>query len=340
MDVEYAFSVDFSANKVKLMSMHKSKGLEFPYTYYIGLDNKFNYTENKSFFVFDKTYGLITKAFDNGFYDTYLKTLIERKNYQTYISERMRLFYVALTRTKEKMVLILNQNKVKDFPLHYNQSHVLSLAIRRNYHSQLDIVSSIPEIIPWFQNKTVEFKPQLKVDALIQNQMYHFNKFNYQAKEVVSTHYSKPSFHMIDAETKIKMQKGIAIHHQFEIFDFKSIDISLSKLDSYIYLLFEKFFLRFPKTLFEKAEIYQEYEFYEETSLELKHGIIDLIIVNEKEITVIDYKLKNIEDELYILQVDGYAKYLHKLLNKPVKAFLYSIISGETKEVVFHATNT
>jgi ATP-dependent helicase/nuclease subunit A len=62
-DIDIDFSLAQTKERgVQLLSMHKSKGLEYPICYYSGLYKQFNYTENKAFFVFDSTYGLFTKA--------------------------------------------------------------------------------------------------------------------------------------------------------------------------------------------------------------------------------------------------------------------------------------
>ena len=50
-------------------------------------------------------------------------------------------------------------------------------------------------------------------------------------------------------------------------------------------------------------------------------------------IDIIDYKLKNIEDEAYIKQLEGYRTYIKRKTNKPVNLYLYSIIDGSTKKL-------
>ena len=78
-----------------------------------------------------------------------------------------------------------------------------------------------------------------------------------------------------------------------------------------------------------QAKVYQEYEFIDDD----KHGIIDLMLEYPDYIDIIDYKLRNIDDEAYIKQLNGYAKYIGKRTNKTINTYLYSIIEGKYQKV-------
>ena len=52
-----------------------------------------------------------------------------------------------------------------------------------------------------------------------------------------------------------------------------------------------------------------------------------------KKMVIIDYKLKNVEDEAYVSQLDGYKRYIEKLTGKRVNTYLYSILDGKIREV-------
>ena len=73
-------------------------------------------------------------------------------------------------------------------------------------------------------------------------------------------------------------------------------------------------------------EIYKEYEFIYEEEKEEKHGIIDLLLIKEKENIIVDYKLKHTKDEAYLKQLNGYKKYIENITNKQTKIYLYSIL--------------
>ena len=63
------------------------------------------------------------------------------------------------------------------------------------------------------------------------------------------------------------------------------------------------------------------------------HGIIDLLIENDDEIIVVDYKLKNIEPIYYEEQVRGYCNYIRTITNKKVRGIIYSIIDETEKNI-------
>ena len=58
------------------------------------------------------------------------------------------------------------------------------------------------------------------------------------------------------------------------------------------------------------------------------HGIIDLMIEYDDHIDIIDYKLSNIEDNNYILQLEGYRNYINSISDKDVNIYLYSILNN------------
>ena len=84
---------------------------------------------------------------------------------------------------------------------------------------------------------------------------------------------------------------------------------------------------------FVNADIYQELEFIYEKDDTKYHGIIDLILMYEDKIFIVDYKLKNIDDETYIKQLSVYYDYVKSISDKDVKLYLYSILDNKVKEI-------
>ena len=64
------------------------------------------------------------------------------------------------------------------------------------------------------------------------------------------------------------------------------------------------------------------------------NGIIDCLVKKDDEIDIIDFKLKNIDDDKYILQLHTYKDYISQITNLNIKMYLISAITGEVKEVV------
>ncbi len=95
-------------NVVRLMSIHKSKGLEFPVVFLAGLGKQFNKMDVRSNMLMHKDLGMGPKFVDlktRTYRDTLgkvaMKEVIEGEN----LSEEMRILYVALTRAEDKVVL-------------------------------------------------------------------------------------------------------------------------------------------------------------------------------------------------------------------------------------------
>lgn len=93
---------------VRLMSIHKSKGLEFPVVILACTANQFNLKDASRTIVWDEKAGLGIEYVDTRIrvrYPTISKTLVGMKLKKDMISEEMRLLYVALTRAREKLVI-------------------------------------------------------------------------------------------------------------------------------------------------------------------------------------------------------------------------------------------
>lgn len=94
---------------VRLMSIHKSKGLEFPVVYVAGLGKTFNQTDLNSTFLLHKELG-----FGPMYVDPELRVAcptlpmlaIKRRMRMEMVAEELRVLYVALTRPKEKMIMV------------------------------------------------------------------------------------------------------------------------------------------------------------------------------------------------------------------------------------------
>ncbi len=94
---------------VRIMSIHKSKGLEFPIVILCSLGKQFNKQDLYKNVVFHPEFGYGPKYFDMQRGITYpngAKTAVEILVNNETISEEMRILYVALTRAKERLILI------------------------------------------------------------------------------------------------------------------------------------------------------------------------------------------------------------------------------------------
>nr|WP_304974138.1 UvrD-helicase domain-containing protein [uncultured Acetatifactor sp.] len=109
-DVDYggAELLDENADVVRIMSIHKSKGLEFPVTFVAGLSKRFNMQDVNQSLILDMDMGLGTDFVDPGRRvrnRTLRRMALAGKLREESLSEELRLLYVAMTRAREKLIL-------------------------------------------------------------------------------------------------------------------------------------------------------------------------------------------------------------------------------------------
>ena len=102
---------------VKIMSIHKSKGLEFPIVFVAGLSKNFNNQDARSKIVIHPDLGLGPDYIDYTLRiksPTLIKKVIQKKLVLENLAEELRILYVALTRAKEKLILTGTVKHLRD----------------------------------------------------------------------------------------------------------------------------------------------------------------------------------------------------------------------------------
>jgi len=93
---------------VTIMSIHKSKGLEFPVVFLCGLSREFNRESTRAQVLCDKELGLGLSCVDTKTrvrYPTISKRAISSKIMSDSLSEEMRVLYVAMTRARDRLIM-------------------------------------------------------------------------------------------------------------------------------------------------------------------------------------------------------------------------------------------
>ncbi len=96
-------------NVVRLMTIHSSKGLEFPVVILCGLNKQFSLEDSKPKILMHKDYGIGTKYIneeDRIEKDTLSRLAIIHKMKFENLSEEMRILYVAMTRAIDKLIMV------------------------------------------------------------------------------------------------------------------------------------------------------------------------------------------------------------------------------------------
>ena len=98
---------------VKVMTIHSSKGLEFPVVIVCGLEKSFNRQDEYKPVFCDRDEGFFALSFDDAkrtVSTTGYREILKAKMRETTIKEEMRLFYVALTRAAYSLHLVFEKN--------------------------------------------------------------------------------------------------------------------------------------------------------------------------------------------------------------------------------------
>lgn len=334
MKIEYNVT-ESSNNTVKIMTIHASKGLEFNVCYYGGLYSKFNIKEAISKFSYDDKYGIIIPYKDKFLYNTIYHNLSYRNYVLENISERIRLFYVALTRAKEKMIFILPENTKEEAGY---ISDIIDDSIRSKYNSFASIMYSLEPITKsYYKNIDINSIDLSKNYNLVKNDNYNkllgrvedkldVQDINIDIQKEEEKSFSKKNIHITSKEEQDRLDYGKKVHELFELTDFHNTS-NLTGRNREIITNF------LDKVNIDNADIYKEYEFIYEEDNTTYHGIIDLMLVYKDNIKIIDYKLKNISDEAYLKQLNGYKDYIENRFNKPTNIYLYSVTNNTLEKV-------
>lgn len=312
-EIKYKINSDNSDN-VKLMTIHSSKGLQFSLCYFLGFDKEFNISDTKKSIYYDSNYGIVMPYYDNGLEDMITKELSKRKYILDEVSEKIRLLYVALTRAKEKMIIVSSINekdKYDDVPDN----------IKSMYRSFKDIISSTTSLIKYTKlvDNSVDLNYVQNISKNLMNvesnEKKEFVDLNIKYNLLAEKHFSKVSNKLITLEEKEKMEFGTKMHEIFELDSFTNPKNEYVK--------------KFVKFIDKPNKIFKEHEFIDGDS----KGIIDLLLEYDDHYKIIDYKLKNTTDDEYRNQLKGYREHIENITGKQVKTYLYSIIENKLTQI-------
>jgi len=150
-DVDYgeAITLDEQSNVVRIMTIHSSKGLEFPICFVCGMGKNYNTPFTKEEIIYDNTLGM-------GLDRVNLELNIKQKDIRRAVitdnrvkemaAEEMRVLYVALTRAKEKLIMTGTTEDVESLESLYVEPEagkkVLPYCVRCDANSYLKLIVS------------------------------------------------------------------------------------------------------------------------------------------------------------------------------------------------------
>lgn len=327
-DVKLPYKVESSSSDcVKIMTIHKSKGLEFPYCYFPLLSSGFNKSDIRASIGFHSDYGIYMPFYDNGKSNTIIKALITDKLNKENISEKVRLLYVALTRAREKMIIVLEEKEEKN----------INEFIYNSFRDMLDHINVFEDRYRLIDLNDYNLSYQYKMKNNSSNSVSGNEIISYDErtlpKEVIKGRISKEMHELPTKKVKNNINLGLEFHSALEALDFKKLDIDSLPANDFIKITLKKVFKHPIFERIKEAKTYHEHEFYEVFDDVEYHGIIDLLVIYDDHIDIIDYKLSNVDSSEYVRQLALYKKYVKTKWNKEINVYLLSLINAEIKRL-------
>ena len=207
--------VSENENLVRIMTIHKSKGLEFPIVIVAGLGKRLNLTTSSGNFTVNKDFGVgMTRVSAEGKWkrDTFLKTLIDQKQIQDEREENIRVLYVALTRAKDRLIMVGTGDFYKDGEL-------------KMYSSRASYIDYLVSINHKCDFKTVYFDSD---KCLIADEKYRNDRAIVQKLLAENTGEENAAFKALDRRLNFKYANQAALEKKskYSVTEFSKKDIS------------------------------------------------------------------------------------------------------------------
>ena len=154
-DLGAAKIIGENENVIRIMSIHKSKGLEFPVVFLSSTGKNFNLKDLREKILIHQEIGFGPNYENSELkieYPTLAKEAIKMVSKRESISEEMRVLYVALTRAKEKLIITgiekdlqkSIESKEKELQIYENEDNSkINPKILENYKSYLDWIELV-----------------------------------------------------------------------------------------------------------------------------------------------------------------------------------------------------
>ena len=204
---------------VRIMSIHKSKGLEFPIVFLCGANKKINLRDMNEKIILDNQIGIGVNYIKDGIeFSTLTKEAIKIKAKKEAISEEMRVLYVALTRAKDKLIIVGTSSKTEkklqeiqaEINAYYafNKPEKLNSSIVEKGKSYLEWMELVYE---YNQNSGISLNI-INKSELTKNSSSNLQEENMSKKKVLE----KIENHLVDEKEYEKINKLLEFKYRYE----------------------------------------------------------------------------------------------------------------------------
>jgi len=369
----FSFADSQFEDAVSVMTIHASKGLEFPVVIVCGLERNMNLEDNIGDVLFSRENGLAFMSYDDEKREkseTLLRAVIKEKNRKSAVKEELRLFYVALTRATYSLHLVYEGELKKR---------------RENFAGAEKFIDYIPNSLPYIVHSPNDFKfTELKnsarkiiigqSDEKIVNEMQDRFDLKYPfiddtvlpLKLGVTTancYDEEELVHLLFDEPTPDIEKGNIAHKIMELYDFNSqldlcaqvneiINKQILKPEQVEKVNLERIEKAITSGAFDEikgTKLYREKMFLtcidadmvtDKKSKEqiVLQGVIDLLSISSDGAIIIDYKYSTLDSQSlkrkYHKQLELYAFATEKVLGIKVnKMIIVNLFTGETVKI-------
>lgn len=365
----FEFLRNGNENSLKVMTIHSSKGLEFPVTVLCGLEVNMNVKSEYETVLFDRNAGIAVKYYDfdeKRAFETPYRKLYKKNIAENRIREELRLLYVAATRAEYSLHIVFsgeedkrggNVKEAKKFLDYIPPFLKVSVHDAKDY--KFFNLGEPPSV-------TLVGAPDIKRVEELKKRF----SFDYAYKTDVSlplkidvtsvVEWQKPIFtEKTTVEEIVDREAGIAAHKLLENLDFSALgdfDGQIERLKESGALTEQELLLinaeKIKESLLKNrtdlvsGEVFRERDFIvyapadllfgsESGEKVLLQGRIDLLIIHGETATVVDYKYSSLTGESllkrYKKQLDLYAYAVETALRKKVAAKkIINVLTGES----------
>ncbi|MDE6475425.1 MAG: UvrD-helicase domain-containing protein [Erysipelotrichaceae bacterium] len=338
-----AIPIGGEADVVRVMSIHQSKGLQFPVVFLLSNTSQAQKTLH-DFMLFDDELGVSMKAMD--FPQRFVRTSIQRiamehKKNREELEEEMRILYVATTRAQQQMHIV---DCIKKLDLYEKQLSMTSIYERGGYSSWI-LQTFLQEEHPLFQIKKIDTMWKQQIHQTQSAPLYELTSYKqpwepWKITTASKTKESHSSKHL-DLHPPTLFTRGIALHKLIEQlgklpWDKEHIQQIATQIN---YELTPRDISALQhlanNPLYQQAQtyssLYHELPYMVNDQDEILHGFMDFVAIQDNECIIIDFKTDYVETEeilkeRYADQMLTYKQAMHILYpDINIQTFLYSL---------------